>query len=251
MAIDFPASPTVGQIFVNPSNGYTYEYDATKWVISPSVASQTTGQFIVSNAAPPTATATLGDIWVNTATTPVVAYVFNGTAWDRLNAGVVRYGADGSEPTNALTGDAYWSTTQSVLKVYNGTTWVNYASEAFVTAAITTHEAAADPHPQYTTTTEAAAAAPLQTLVGSSAVTVTNDGAGNFTAGFDRTVTDAYYDAAGTAAARVSAFTVSTFMSTLPSATSDAAASVLGVPVGGMYRVSGGTTTPFIRIRLS
>ena len=250
MAIDFPGVPTVGDVFVNPSNGYTYEYDGSKWIISPSVATTTTGQFIVSNAAPAIATATLGDIWVNTSTTPVIGYVFNGTAWERLNSGVTGYGATGSEPTNALSGDLFYDTTLSVLKVYDGATWNNYASEAYVTNAIAAHEAAADPHPVYTDYAEARAAAPVQTLNQGTGIVITNDGADNYTVDFDRTYTDPLYDPLGTAASLIATTTVSTFMSTLPPAANDGAAAALGVPVGGMYRVGAGTTTSSIRIRL-
>jgi hypothetical protein len=249
MALDFPLAPTLGQVYTNTSNGYTYEWDGSKWIISPSIASTSTGQFIVSNSAP--TGATLGDIWVNTATTPVIANVWNGLIWSRLNAGVTGYGATGSEPTNALNGDLFWDTSLSVLKVFNGATWNPYASEAFVTAAVSTHEAAADPHPQYTTTAEAAAAAPIQSITQGTGSTVTNDGAGNYTVALNQAFTDALYEPIGTAAARVAGFTVSTFMAALPSAASDAGAALLGVPVGGIYRVGAGTTTSSIRIRLS
>lgn len=250
MAIDFPTAPLVGQIFTNPSNGYVYEWDGSKWIISPSVATSTTGQFIVSNSAPATATATLGDIWVNTSTTPVIGYVFNGVAWERLNSGVTGYGATGAEPTNALNGDLFYDTTLSVLKVYNGATWDNYASETFVTNAIAAHEAAADPHPVYTDYAEARAAAPVQTLTQGNGILVTDDGADNYTVAFDRTYTDPFYDPLGTAANLIATTTVSTFMATLPSAANDAGAALLGVAVGGMYRAGGGTTTSSIRIRL-
>jgi hypothetical protein len=152
---------------------------------------------------------------------------------------------------NALVGDLFWSTTTSVLTVYDGATWAPYASEAFVTAAVATHEAAVDPHPQYTTTAEAAAAAPIQSITQGTGSTVTDDGAGNYTIALNKAYTDSLYDPVGTAAARVAGFTVSTFMAALPSAASDAAAALLGVPVGGIYRVGAGTTTSSIRIRLS
>ena len=127
MAIDFPATPTPGQIFTNTTNGYVYEYDGTKWVFSPSISSTSTGQFIVSNAAP--TSATIGDIWVNTSTTPVLGNVWNGVTWERLNSGINAYGATGSEPTNAIAGDLYYNTTLSVLTVYNGATWNLFGSD--------------------------------------------------------------------------------------------------------------------------
>lgn len=249
MALDFPLAPTLGQVYTNPSNGYTMEWDGTKWVISPSVASTTTGQFIVSNSAP--TGATLGDIWVNTASTPVIANVWNGLIWSRLNAGITGYGATGSEPANALNGDLFWDTTLGVLKVFDGATWAPYASQAFVTTAVATHEAAVDPHPQYTTTVEAAAAAPIQSITQGTGSTVTDDGVGNYTVALNQAFTDALYEPIGTASTTVATSTVSTFMAALPSAASDAGAALLGVPVGGIYRVGAGTTTSSIRIRLS
>lgn len=250
MAIDFPLAPTPGQIFTNPTNGYNYQWDGGKWVISPSTAVTTPGQLIISNAAPVAGTATIGDVWINSSTTPIIANVWNGTIWERLNSGINAYGVDGAEPTNAIAGDLYWSTTQSVLKVYNGATWDNYASQTFVTNAIAAHEAAADPHPQYTTCAEASACAPIQTIVQTTGALVTNDGAGNVTVGLDKAYTDTLYDPLGTAANLIATTTVSTFMATLPSAGNDAAAAILGVAVGGMYRVGAGTTTSSIRIRL-
>ena len=249
MALDFPLAPTLGQIYVNPTNGYQYEYDGTKWVISPSVSSTTAGQFIVSNTAP--TGSNTGDIWVNTSTTPVIANVYNGTIWERLNSGVNAYGATGSEPANALSGDLYYDTTLSVLTVYNGATWVPYATQQFVTDAVTAHEAAADPHPQYTTVAEATAAAPLQTLAQGTGITVGDDTLGNFTVTLDQTHTDTLYEPIGTAATTVATSTVSTFVGSLPVAASDAAAAIAGVSVGQMYAVSPATLSSHIRVRLT
>jgi len=249
MAIDFPATPTPGQIFTNTTNGYVYEYDGTKWVFSPSVSSTSTGQFIVSNAAP--TGATIGDIWVNTSTTPVLGNVWNGVTWERLNSGINAYGATGSEPTNAIAGDLYYNTTLSVLTVYNGATWDPYASQTYVTNAIAAHEAAADPHPVYTDVVEARAAAPIQSLVAGTAVTVTNDGLDNYTVALDKSVTDTYYDPIGTAVATVASLTEPTFVGTLPVAASDLAASLLGVQIGQLYAVSPANLSSHIRVRLS
>ncbi len=249
MAIDFPATPTPGQIFTNATNGYVYSYDGAKWVFSPSNVTASTGQFIVSSAAP--TGATVGDIWVNTSTTPVLGNVWNGTTWERLNSGINAYGATGSEPTNSIAGDLYYNTTLSVLTVYNGTTWDPYASQAFVTAAIATHEAAADPHPVYTDVVEAAAAAPLQTLVQGTGITITDDAAGNFTTALDKTYTDTLYDPIGTAVATVASLTEPTFVATLPVAASDASAAIAGVLVGQLYAVSPATLSTHIRVRLS
>jgi len=249
MAIDFPATPTPGQIFTNTTNGYVYQYDGAKWVFSPSNVTASTGQFIVSTAAP--TGSTVGDIWVNTSTTPVLGNVWNGTTWERLNSGINAYGATGSEPTNAIAGDLYYNTTLGVLTVYDGVAWNPYASEAYVTAAIATHAAAADPHPVYTDVVEAAAAAPIQTLVQGTGVTITNDGAGNFTTTLDKTYTDTLYDPIGTAAATVAASTVSTFVGSLPQHASDASAAIGGVLVGQMYAVSPGTLSSHVRIRLT
>ena len=249
MALDFPSAPLVGQVYTNPSNGYTYEYDGSKWVISPSLATTTTGQFIVSNAAPAIATATAGDIWVNTATTPVIAYVFNGLAWNRLNSGVNSYGATGTEPTNAVTGDLHYDTTLSVLTAYDGVSWVPYATQQYVTDAVTTHEAALDPHPQYTDAAEAAAAAPIQSLTQSTGITITDDALGNYTVTLDTTHTDTLYDPIGTATATVAADTVSTFVGSLPVAASDAAASLAGVALGQLYAIAPATLSSHIRVR--
>lgn len=251
MALDFPSSPLIGQVYTNPSNGYTYQHDGTKWVISPTLATTSTGQFIVSNSAPSVATATTGDIWVNTATTPVIAYVFSGVAWNRLNSGVNSYGATGTEPTNAIAGDLHYDTTLSVLTVYNGATWTPYATQQYVTAAVTTHTAATDPHPQYTTLAEAAAAAPVQSVVQGVGTQVTNDALGNVTVALDRTYTDTLYDPIGTATATVASSTVSTFVGSLPVAASDAAASLLGVGVGSLYAVSPATLSSHVRVRLT
>ncbi len=248
MAIDFPATPTPGQIFTNVTNGYVYQYDGAKWVFSPSNVTASTGQFIVSTAAP--TGSTIGDIWVNTSTTPVLGNVWNGTTWERLNSGINSYGATGSEPTNSIAGDLYYNTTLSVLTVYNGVTWDSYASEAYVTAAIATHEAAADPHPVYTDVVEAAAAAPLQTLVQGTGITVTDDAAGNFTTTLDTAYTATLYDAIGTAAATVASSTESTFVSSLPVAANDAGAAILGVQVGQVYAVSPANLSTHIRVRL-
>ena len=249
MAIDFPATPTPGQLFTNTNNGYVYSYDGAKWVFSPSNVTASTGQFIVSSAAP--TGATVGDIWVNTSTTPVLGNVWNGTTWERLNSGVNADGATGSEPTNSIAGDLYYNTTLGVLTVYNGATWDPYASEAFVTAAIATHEAAADPHPVYTDVVEAAAAAPLQTLVQGTGITITDDAAGNFTTTLDKAYTDTLYDPIGTAATTVASLTEPTFVGTLPVAASDANAALVGVLVGQLYAVSPATLSTHIRVRLS
>ena len=249
MAIDFPLAPTLGQVFTNPTNGYNYQWDGTKWVISPSVASIQAGQVLIGNTAP-TAT-NIGDVWINTSTTPLVGNVWNGMIWERLNSGINAYGATGSEPANALTGDTYYNTTLGVLTVYNGATWVPYATEQFVANAIIAHKAEADPHPVYTDVVEARAAAPIQSLIAGTAVTVTNDGADNFTVTLDKTVTDTYYEPLGTAAALIAATTVSTFVGSLPQAGSDLAASFLGVQIGQMYAVAPGTLSSHIRIRLT
>lgn len=248
MAIDFPATPTPGQVFTNVTNGYVYQYDGTKWVFSPSNVTASTGQFIVSNSAP--TGSTIGDIWVNTSTTPVLGNVWNGTTWERLNSGINSYGATGSEPTNSIAGDLYYNTTLSVLTVYNGVTWDSYASEAYVNAAIAAHEAAADPHPVYTDVVEAAAAAPLQTLVQGTGITITDDAAGNFTTTLDTAYTATLYDAIGTAAATVASSTVSTFVSSLPVAANDAGAAFLGVQVGQVYAISPANLSTHIRVRL-
>jgi len=249
MAIDFPATPTPGQIFTNTTNGYVYQYDGAKWIFSPSNVTASTGQFIVSAAAP--TGSTIGDIWVNTSTTPVLGNVWNGTTWERLNSGINAYGATGSEPTNAIAGDLYYDTTLSVLTVYSGTAWNPYASEAYVTAAIATHEAAADPHPVYTDVVEAAAAAPIQTLVQGTGITITDDAAGNFTTALDKAYTDTLYDPIGTAVATVASSTEPTFVGTLPVAASDANAALAGVLVGQLYAVSPATLSTHIRVRLS
>ena len=249
MALDFPLTPTLGQVYTNPTNGYTYAWDGSKWVISPSTATTNTGQFIVSNSAPTATNA--GDIWVNTATTPVIANVWNGLIWERLNSGVNSYGATGTEPTNALTGDLHYDTTLSVLTVYDGASWVPYATQQYVVDAVTAHESAADPHPQYTTATEAAAAAPIQSIAQGTGITVTDDGAGNTTVALNKTYTDTLYDPVGTAVATVAASTVSTFVGSLPVAASDAAAAIAGVAVGQMYAVSPATLSSHIRVRLT
>ena len=249
MAIDFPLAPTLGQVFTNPTNGYNYQWDGTKWVISPSVASIAAGQVLVGNTAPtPT---NIGDVWINTSTTPLVGNVWNGMIWERLNSGINAYGATGSEPTNALTGDTYYNTTLGVLTVYNGATWVPYATEQFVANAIIAHKAEADPHPVYTDVVEAAAAAPIQSLVQGTGILVTNDGAKNFTAALDKTYTDTLYEPLGTANAQIAALTVSTFVGSLPVAASDASAAVLGVQIGQLYAVSPGTLSSHVRVRLT
>ena len=249
MAIDFPITPTLGQIFTNPSNGYVYEYDGVKWIFSPSNASTSTGQFIVSNSAP--TGSTIGDIWINTATTPVIGNVWNGLIWGRLNSGVNAYGATGSEPSNAIAGDLYYDTTLSVLTVYNGATWDPYASEAYVTAAIATHAAAADPHPVYTDATEAAAAAPIQTLVQGTGITVTDDTAGNFTTALDEAYTDTLYDPIGTAVATVASLTEPTFIGALPVASGDVNAAASGIAIGQLYLLTSGTGYTDVRIRMT
>jgi len=251
MALDFPSSPLIGQVYTNPSNGYTYEYDGSKWTISPSLATTSTGQFIVSNSAPSITTATTGDVWMNTATTPVVAYVFNGVSWNRLNAGVNAYGPTGSEPANALAGDLYYDTTLSTLTVYNGAVWTPYATQQYVINAITAHLAAADPHPQYTTAVEAAAAAPVQSVAQGTGITVTDDTLGNYTVTLDQTHTNTLYDPIGAGAAAVAASTVSTFVGSLPVAASDAAAALLGVAIGQPYAVSPATLSSHLRVRLT
>ena len=188
---------------------------------------------------------------MNTATTPVIANVWNGLIWERLNSGVNSYGATGTEPTNALTGDLHYDTTLSVLTVYDGATWVPYATQQYVVDAITAHEAAVDPHPQYTTVVEAAAAAPIQTVTQGTGILVTDDTLGNYTVALDGAYTNTLYDPIGTAAATVAASTVSTFVGSLPVAASDAAASILGVAVGQMYAVSPATLSSHIRVRLT
>ena len=249
MALDFPLSPTLGQVYVNPSNGYTYQWDSSKWVISPAVSSTSPGQFVVSNTAP--TSANLGDIWVNTSTTPVIANVYNGLTWERLNAGVNAYGPTGSEPANALAGDLYYDTTLSTLTVYNGAVWTPYATQQYVTNAITAHLAAADPHPQYTTAVEAAAAAPVQSVAQGTGITVTDDTLGNYTVTLDQTHTNTLYDPIGAGAAAVAASTVSTFVGSLPVAASDAAAALLGVAIGQPYAVSPATLSSHLRVRLT
>jgi hypothetical protein len=51
-----------------------------------------------------------------------------------------------------------------------GTSTTQAASTAFVASAMSTHESAIDPHPQYTTTAEASAAAPVQSVAGKTGV---------------------------------------------------------------------------------
>ena len=51
-----------------------------------------------------------------------------------------------------------------------GTSTTQAASTAFVASAVSTHESAIDPHPQYTTTAEASAAAPVQSVAGKTGV---------------------------------------------------------------------------------
>jgi hypothetical protein len=249
MAIDFPLSPTLGQVFTNPTNGYNYQWDGTKWVISPSVASIAAGQVLIGNTAP-TAT-NIGDVWINTSSTPIIGNVWNGLIWERLNSGINAYGATGSEPTNAIAGDTYYNTTLSVFTVYDGATWVPYATEQFVANAVVAHKAEADPHPVYTDAVEAAAAAPLQSLVQGTGILVTNDGAKNFTAALDKAYTDTLYEPLGTANAQIAALTISTFVGSLPVAATDASAAALGIQIGQLYAVSPGTLSSHVRVRLT
>lgn len=96
-------------------------------------------------------------------------------------------------------------------------------ADARVAAGIADHVAESDPHPQYTTATEAAAAAPVQSVVGEQ---------GDVTAS---QLADAL--GLGTAATHAAEdFVAAASLATLPNAVDDAAAATAGVAVGAMYR---------------
>ncbi|GAB3053994.1 hypothetical protein [Stenotrophomonas tumulicola] len=96
-------------------------------------------------------------------------------------------------------------------------------ADARVEAGIANHVAEADPHPQYTTESEAAAAAPVQSVVGKQGDVTASHIAGALGLGTAATADATDFIAAASLAA-------------LPDAVDDAAAATAGVVVGGMYR---------------
>ena len=66
-----------------------------------------------------------------------------------INNELILYGDDADPTANLNEGQLRYRTDLFDARLYANATWVSLASETFVTAAVTTHEAASDPHTGY------------------------------------------------------------------------------------------------------
>lgn len=122
----------------------------------------------------------VGALYFDTTTNKMYAYT--GAAWNETGSGGGGGGGGGAVSSVAgRTGDVVLSKTDVGLANVDNTSDINKpvstATQAALdgkeaagaaASAMTAHEAAVDPHPQYTTSAEAAAAAPVQSVAGKS-----------------------------------------------------------------------------------
>ena len=127
-AVNFPTSPTNGQLFVHEGKVFTWDSTNSIWSRNPTSA----GSAEIASSETPPSSPVNGAVWFNTSTMGLYVYYSDGTSsqWVQINdpagnlgTGVVTVSS--SAPSNAVSGDLWYDidSTGSLL-IYDGTYWV-------------------------------------------------------------------------------------------------------------------------------
>lgn len=170
MALNFPAAPAPEELYTVGTR--TWQWDAVKgrWDMVPPAANTELADILLAVEQELPAITSVADAIAEISALADIAgsvSIAADNVDDITNFSDVYQGPKAAAPTTRndttalVEGDLYFNTVESSLYIYNGTAW-QYITEtdisAVITAAITAHEAAADPHPQYATDVGVAAA---------------------------------------------------------------------------------------------
>lgn len=133
-AIDFPATPTLNQLF-NASNGATYQWNGTVWV------PVGVGGSTISVGDTPPGSPVIGQLWWNSALGQLFIWYDDGTSQQWVPTNPVPMGAmllsgTGAPTMTAAKGtlytrvDATTATTRLYVNTNGGTTWANFTASA-------------------------------------------------------------------------------------------------------------------------
>ena len=126
--VNFPDSPVNGEIFVNPNNGFSYQYitgsgwmQYTAAVSQPPLTGTPTGIYVGSEPQNPIA----GIVWYPTGPgTFGIGYIWNGAEWQVINAGKVDSGLVADRPSAPTPGDLFFNTGTQLMEMWDAIDWV-------------------------------------------------------------------------------------------------------------------------------
>ena len=127
-AVNFPSSPTNGQLFVHDGKVFTWDSTNSIWSRNPASA----GSAEITSSDTPPSGASNGAVWFNTSTMGLYVYYADGTSsqWVQINdpagnlgTGVVTVSSNA--PAGAVIGDLWYDIDSSgSLLIYDGTYWI-------------------------------------------------------------------------------------------------------------------------------
>lgn len=124
MAIDFPNSPTNGQVFNDSGKTWTYSSATNSWDLTGGM-----GSFTISDTPPTYAAA--GDVWFESDTSKT--YIYYDSAWVEFGGETGPPGSfivSDTAPSNPAQGTTWYQSSTGRTFVYYDSFWVEYGANA-------------------------------------------------------------------------------------------------------------------------